>query len=427
MRDFNKIQSSKWIFFFIPLTVVLCISLSALTHVVPSSAVSQNVKDSLSSFSSQVSYPKIIQGYTSTQLDDFTDAIILNTASYAGEEPVLEKMAANYRIKNGDSNTSLHSYGRNDVGKTTYNRYWIGSIFFVKVLLLFLEYPNIQMLNQIMQLVLLTVFVCQMTVHKLSKYLVPFIGSILWLMPIILPLSLQFSPVYYVMLISMLVLLRMYSPRKEYYSYTRSTFVVLFACIGIITNWIDFLTYPLITLGFPLVLLLILRSYEQKDLNYGEVILICLSWGLGYASMWILKWLFATLILHRNVFQEAFDAILFRTSRNTADVAFTRIDVIWKNIRVMWKRPVLLGFIGMLCFCLKNFTLNTHKTRVQRQSLMRRTLCYGITALLPFAWYLVLGNHSYIHYWFTYRTLSITLLASFSYLLICNDRCDCNN
>jgi hypothetical protein len=38
-------------------------------------------------------------------------------------------------------------------------------------------------------------------------------------------------------------------------------------------------------------------------------------------------------------------------------------------------------------------------------------LIFVVIALYPFVWYFVLKNHSYIHNFFTYRNLSITVLS----------------
>ena len=39
-----------------------------------------------------------------------------------------------------------------------------------------------------------------------------------------------------------------------------------------------------------------------------------------------------------------------------------------------------------------------------------------LIALVPFAWYFVLKNHSSVHYWMTYRNLSVTVMALAAYL-----------
>lgn len=130
-------------------------------------------------------YPKVLSNYSSTQLDDFTDAVILLTAGYDGEESVMEKAFANYRYVSGDPCESLQTYGtgNTEIKKSNYARYWLGNLFFVKLLLLFFDYPGIRMFNQIMQLFLLVVLVILMEKKELARYIIPFIVSLLWMMP----------------------------------------------------------------------------------------------------------------------------------------------------------------------------------------------------------------------------------------------------
>ena len=45
-------------------------------------------------------------------------------------------------------------------------------------------------------------------------------------------------------------------------------------------------------------------------------------------------------------------------------------------------------------------------------SVVRGAVPFLAAALLPFFWYLLAGNHSYIHSFFTYRALGVTLFAS---------------
>ena len=45
------------------------------------------------------------------------------------------------------------------------------------------------------------------------------------------------------------------------------------------------------------------------------------------------------------------------------------------------------------------------------QPLRARWLLFIPGALLPFAWYLCTGNHSFVHYWFTFREGMIFFLA----------------
>lgn len=184
---------------------------------------------SKTSFSQKVSYPKGIANYTSSQLDDFTDAIILTTAGYSGEEPAIVRAFSNYRVYAGDPCESLQAYGTDtaEVSKTDYARYWLGSVFFVKLLLMFLDYSGIQMLNQILQLGLLALIIFLMAKKNLTKYIIPFMTAILWLMPGSIYLSIQYSAVYYAALILMVLILAVDGCAKK-----DSFYMTLFFCAG---------------------------------------------------------------------------------------------------------------------------------------------------------------------------------------------------
>ena len=44
------------------------------------------------------------------------------------------------------------------------------------------------------------------------------------------------------------------------------------------------------------------------------------------------------------------------------------------------------------------------------------SLPIGLVALYPYIWYLVMSNHSQIHYWYTYRNQVLTLFAGLIFL-----------
>lgn len=378
-----------------------CILLTVIGQCLPISAISKNIMRSKTSFSQKVSYPKGIANYISSQLDDFTDAIILTTAGYSGEESAVDRAFSNYRVYAGDSCESLQAYGTDtaEVSKTDYARYWLGSVFFVKLLLMFLDYSGIQMLNQILQLGLLALIIFLMAKKNLTQYIIPFMTAILWLMPGSIYLSIQYSAVYYVALILMVLILAVDGRAKQ-----DSFYMTLFFCAGGVTNWLDFLTYPLITLGLPLVLHMVSAARNERKPGCADVIKISFCWAAGYFGMWILKWCLATAVLDKNVFLEAFNQAKFRTSQSYNGTEYSRIGVIMRNFRVMFKRPYLLLLGASVLYCIKQIW-------PVRQCCLRRIMPYGLTALMPIVWYVVLCNHSWIHYWFTYRILCISIFA----------------
>ncbi|MFA5639888.1 MAG: hypothetical protein WC946_05300, partial [Bacteroidales bacterium] len=42
---------------------------------------------------------------------------------------------------------------------------------------------------------------------------------------------------------------------------------------------------------------------------------------------------------------------------------------------------------------------------------------FMLIAILPYVWFFVVANHSYLHYWFTYRTQAFSISCIFLALL----------
>ena len=40
-----------------------------------------------------------------------------------------------------------------------------------------------------------------------------------------------------------------------------------------------------------------------------------------------------------------------------------------------------------------------------------------VISIYPILWYIVLANHSYMHFWFTYRSLGVTVFAVLSFMM----------
>lgn len=54
------------------------------------------------------------------------------------------------------------------------------------------------------------------------------------------------------------------------------------------------------------------------------------------------------------------------------------------------------------------FVITLYKTRHIK---VNNIIPYAIMACYPIAWYVLIQNHSYIHYWFAYRELAISVFA----------------
>lgn len=161
-------------------------------------------------------------------------------------------------------------------------------------------------------------------------------------------LSIQFSAVYYVILISTILVLILDELKRN-----NQAVMVFFVCLGGVTNWLDFLTYPLAALGIPLLMLMTLRNEGEGSFNCKDTIKAVLCWGAGYSGMWILKWCLATIIMHRNIFENAINQARFRTSQTVYDVRHSRTEVIITNMREMFKRPYFVALLVSVLYCVR--------------------------------------------------------------------------
>lgn len=386
-------------------SIVLGALLLILVFKLPTEEMKNNVQRSTEIYNYEGVYPQLMAGYKMSQLDNCTDATMLANAitpprSYKDAMLVL-------RVEYADRNPvgSLTDYANDVKGKTftpDYPRYWHGYLVLLKPLLLFFDVSDIRVLNMFLQFGLLLYIIWLIMRKELKQYLLAFIVPILLMNPLTLPLSFQFSTVSLIMLFSVIIALQ-----KEAWSFDGQ--LLFFLLIGIATAYFDFLTFPLVGLYFPMIFLLMREKSWKCALKL--VIAGSIAWIIGYAGMWCGKWLIGSIITGQNIFKNA----LFRAGRYTGmtyeGAKISHLQIIFKNIQVLMKYPVLLGGIGVLIYYIRNFIKAKKAEETYKLSIVEG-VPYIIIALAPICWYLAAGTHSYIHYWFTYRELCVSVFAA---------------
>ena len=77
--------------------------------------------------------------------------------------------------------------------------------------------------------------------------------------PEVIGLSMQYAPIFFIMLISVFILLKFKDKLLE-----NNNLIYYFLIIGMATSFFDLLTYPLITLRTPLIFYLLLEGCPPK-------------------------------------------------------------------------------------------------------------------------------------------------------------------
>ncbi len=289
-----------------------------------------------------------------------------------------------------------------------YTRYWHGYLIVLKPLSLFLTYPQIRYLN--MFIINILCFLSGMMLYRKTKRTGAACALILGLTAtflIVAPISFQYMASYTVMFLTVLALLGNLEKRKL------GMPELFFGC-GMCISFFDFLTFPVITLGIPLIVWLLADETGRSFRNRVKALIgYSVSWAAGYVLCWSTKWILGSLILGRNILTDALNQVLFR-SVGSAEEVTTPGEALSRNVGMLnymnWP-AVCLVIPGILLA-----VLGWRQWKADRDTALRYLLILGV-CLYPYLWYIAFSNHSQIHYFFTYRAQAVTVFGVLAVLL----------
>lgn len=133
------------------------------------------------------------------------------------------------------------------------------------------------------------------------------------------------------------------------------------------------------------------------------------TWGSGYAGMWMGKWLVSSILLKGNMISDAVNQLKVRSSMELEGQELSWAEVLWKNVRVTMKWPYIL--LGAILLLWGIYAVRRYGIEKRGQGVLGISIRMLLVSGLPLGWYLIAGNHSYEHYWFTYRALGVSFFA----------------
>ena len=347
----------------------------------------------------QIDIKRIFTNNWITLRDNFTDAIMLDMAVYDGGEGCLDQALNIYRKQSFFKATCTGEYdGQNDTGEIeTYSRYWHGYLVILKPLLVFFSYSTIRIVNLIV-LILLYVLLCRNMLKRVSaRYMLVFLFATLFVAPYMVPFCIQFTTTFFTTLIALIVLFRYYEVLK-----TRNLLGYYFLIVGMVVCYFDLLTYPLISVGFPVIFLIALD--QENEIGISQVFQFGLNWFCGWAGMWAMKWIICTALTGQNIIMDAYQQAMFRTSKNKSFL-FIIGEHFYKYCNWVYLLLILIAVVIMIIGIVKN---------KNKMICIRHLSLYVLIAVLPFLWWFVLRNHS-VHP-FTGKIISVTVFAGMTLL-----------
>ena len=393
-------------FFWMILWAVVGYLLLVLVYCLPVDRMQKHLESSLETF--QDGSKTLVKDDSAMWLDYLTDATILSETIYQGGQSPFEKAAAVYSNMPEGAPDQNWPYQKVSAAMqesdrfSAYARYWHGFLLYTKPLLFIFDYKDILTLNMFAQL-----FLMFWSVHLLAKQngggyglLLPATVAFGMLTPPAMTLCLQYMPCFYVMAAACIVLLRHHQLVERHAA-------MFFLTVGMATSYFDFLTFPLVTLGMPLVLYLMRRDRPGRN-GISTAVRASVCWGIGYAGFWAMKWVLGSLVLGENLFGDALGSLALRSSHETEGQAIGYLEALQKNLGVYFQLRIWKALAAGVAVALVLRVVWMLYKKIPLRKRLGRIVPLLLVAGMPFAWYFVTVNHSYIHYGYTHKELMIT-------------------
>lgn len=287
-----------------------------------------------------------------------------------------------------------------------YVRYWHGYIVILRILLVFLDIVEIRLLLQIL-LYMMLAFV----VYTLIRNKKEIEACLILLGYFLLDVATWINNIQgmFVMLVSLgttigIVLKKINKDNLPY---------ALFVTGGIVA-YLDFLTVPLVSLMLPVIVHNLVRDDEDslKDI-FVLFIKSVVAWGVGYVGLWAAKWVIADLLYGTNIVRLSVEQILVR-------MGIVRVGI---EIKTKSLSDYVIGSLMNNLSCLHSiityfilvpgviFTVVYGIKNGFKVFCTKNTLVYWLAILAVYTWYVVCANHSWQHYFFTYRLQLVSIIA----------------
>ena len=402
------------------LSPIVGLLIMLLVHSFPTETMRQNVYWSMDMISSEFTDEVLIDGYRSTLTGNFTDSLMLEHAIYdysKNGHSTLEQVLHMYRAEtyNVEGNPdgwepgrSLKDYVENipQPREVEYGRYWHGYLIVLKPLLMFTSFNTIRLLNSAIQLIAIGFIIIGFTKKQAEPLAKAFLISLPFMFFVSTFASLSLSICFYILILALLVQLKW-----DDKLYEKRLYYLFFLIFGIATAYFDFLTYPLVTLGYPLCVYLYFHGKDLKN-QLSQSVLFCAEWGIGYIGMWLTKWILSDLLSDSSTIQDAVSTIGTRTQSANGGYGFGGFtEVLRLNLSPFLNRGYLLLILVLTLTIIAGLVKNGLKSSLHN---IKNAIPFLLIAISPFLWYMVTQNHSVQHWQFTCRIISITVFAGYT-------------
>ena len=390
------------------LSSVIGYFLMVLVYTIPVDNISRNVYESYQNNAYDV---KPITYGKSSVFSNYTELLYATIAMHEIKNPFIDALKNKYYSEVEFREEMKKDYdgfvkGVNNYEEVDYGRYWQGEQVILKPMLSIMRYDSIRSILLLAMIIISLYLLYRFTSIGLNLSY-GLIIVILFLNPITISLTLVEWVCPMISFISMSVLIDMKKKNLK----DDLSLQIFFCLIGVSVAFFDTLRFPLITLGLPLVLYVKLFFDNEDSKEYSYLIKIlnsCVSWGLGYSIMWIMKWVYYTLVTGNNKIDEGIHQVLFRISNDDGEKS---INIFIMLLRIayaslQWTWPIFLVITILYYIKTKKFVLKK-----------RNIIIFLIMFSFPLLWVIITSNHSFLHTHISYRNFAIPLFAFYAFII----------
>lgn len=391
-------------------TVFLAVLMLAVAAFLPQTLIRNHLADSLPIIARDLENNYLFDNSIASKQDVGTDLLMLHTSlttndGYLGS--ILTNPVYEYDDLSGwEANEEIMARIAYDIPADNvwcYSRYWMGFRVILRLALTFFTYAQIKRYLSFLFLALFVAAICSVAKHANSKIAFFFALSIILIRPHVMATSMQLTCCFFIAFIGMLLIPWLY--RHEMWE------GLFFMELGMLTMYFDFYTVPLVTLGFPLLYLTILKQEANVSISWKKLFRCLVDWFAGYGCMWIAKLTLTTVLTSENAFYHGLSSFFSRVgiAKDEKLTRYYSVQAAFEGIR----EAVFSDGMGMAVYLLcAGVILAVVLYRVLRGYVsfmgLRAASPYLLFAAMPLAWFVITKQPIAIHYYFQYRTIALT-------------------
>lgn len=352
---------------------------------IPYEAIHGNIFDSSVIMEEQGLYPS--STFKNFSWDNWSDALLYNIMASQRNTNVLKSAVANYRVSSHEGafdeitcmKTACESSVQFESELEDYSRYWLGNILILKCLSIFLDLDRIRFFISIVYIALQAWLIIKMRDEMKVENIVAYLVATCIVPTYYLVMCLSFSTDIIVMQLFMIAVLYLYKS-----SFWKKNRLFIYYLVGSFTFFINFLSVPLYTLAFPLVLEVQLQSEKKIKKIVSSVV----AWVSGYSITVIGKQLLSKLVLG---YESGMDHIgTWSGAKDSMSIDQRFSNVMDRFEEVFNYTNIMIILIVIVILVIVNIIRKNRIKMIEVEELV----IYFILTVLPFAWLFVFAKHA---------------------------------